>query len=294
MNKKKKIIIFLSIALLFILGVYLADNQSKNDDQPNTGNQTDKRYNNPDNYENIKLNWGEIVHVQFSGFEGNPSIKITYKEIPELKDRILEEKNRWEIVKADLSEKQNKDEIQDYLLFISNFDSSREWCSLPEDYKNIKNGDEIELTCGNSTLEALNYSYDSIYKVTVEGIWKDETPDPNKIIKKPESNYIKTPSQNDGVYESELGTVTIKNGVSYWDLITTVVIKAENLNNIDISNIDANISLYVDEIQLDEARKFARENNIKSIQVDDRVYTQESDYMEWEEWKGLGTGKMEE
>lgn len=293
MKNKKKIIIFLSLAMLFVLGVYLANNQenTNNDvvDLPST-----EKYGNPAKFTNKDINWEDIVHVSFSGFEGNPSIQITYDEIPEFEERLLAERNSWENVKLELSESQDKEEIQKFLQFTSGFDASREWCSLPEGYKNIKNGDELELKCGNSTLEALNYSYDDTYKVIVDGIWKDETPDPNKIIKKPESNYIKTPSQNDGVYESELGTVTIKNGVSYWDLITTVVIKTENLNNIDISNIDANISLYVDEIQLDEARKFARENNIKSIQVDDRVYTQESDYMEWEEWKGLGTGKMEE
>lgn len=288
MNKKKKIIAILSIVILTIIGISLVSNVKEgrvpNDINGPGNSETISKY------EDKLINWEEIVNVKFSGFEGNPSIEITYNEIPEFEERLSAEKSGWDAKKAELSEKQDKEEIQKFLSFVSEFDNSRDWCSLPEDYKNIKNGDELILKCGNSTLEALNYSYDEAYKVTVEGIWKVETPDFSESVSESNSSFVKVPSNADGVYESDIGTVTIKDGVSYWDLITLVVIKADDFDNINLDEIDAEISLYVSEDKLNEARTFARENNIKSIQVENKVYTRESDYLDWEEWKGIGPG----
>lgn len=285
MKNKKKIIIFLSLAILFVLGVYLVNNQENTDndvvDLPST-----EKYNNPTKFANKEINWEDIVHVSFSGFEGNPSIQITYDEIPEFEERLLAERNGWENVKLELSESQDKEEIQKFLQFTSGFDASREWCSLPADYKNIKNGDEFELTCGNSTLEALNYSYNDTYKVIVDGIWKDETP---VFEEQKETTSSEVIIKNNQEYEMFVGTMRVENEVQYWDLDSIMVISTEDLSKVNLNSIEADIVINVPVEMFDETLEYARKNGIEYIQVDDKVYTKESDYKEYMEWRGVAS-----
>lgn len=284
MNKKKKIIAILSIVILTIIGISLVSNvkegRGPNDINGPGNSETISKY------ENKLINWEEIVNVKFSGFEGNPSIEITYNEIPEFEERLSAEKSGWDAKKAELSEKQDKEEIQKFLSFVSEFDSSRDWCSLPEDYKNIKNGDELIFNCGNSTLEALNYSYDKTYKVTVEGVWKDETP---KLKEPAKDTNLSNEIVNEKEHEIFAGTIKTENGVQYWDLDNIMVITTEDLNKVELDNIETDIVLKVPAEMLDETISYAKDNDIEYIQVDDKVYTGSSNFDDYMEWRGIAS-----
>ena len=169
-KKSKKQLIWIGIILVLIaiiLCVFL--NKKPNDDS--IPNNQDSQIDTSDIKETT-LNWEDIVDVSILGSEGNLSVEFTYKEIPDLRDKIDAENAKWEEKRGTLDSDTDQDTIQTNLNWLEELNKlySTDFCEAPADLNNHKKGETIKITCSSATLEKLNYKFNDDFEYTLSDI----------------------------------------------------------------------------------------------------------------------------
>ena len=130
--------------------------------------------------EETNLKWEDIVNIDISGFEGDIVANITYKEIPNLQEKINKEEAKWNEIKDTLDSEKDASTIYKYYEWLSEIRKpyDEDFCQLPSDLNNYTNGDKIKITCDSEVLRKLNYKFNDGFEITIDNLAKkldDET-----------------------------------------------------------------------------------------------------------------------
>lgn len=282
--KKKKIIIitFIGIMLLGLLVWYLR--------KPNDNSETPSI--DTGEIKETTLKWEDVVDVDISGFEGDLIANISYKEIPELQEKIDVEEEKWNQVRDKLDPNNDASTIESYLNWLGEIRKpyNENFCELPADLNAKKKGDIVKISCNSETLKKLNYKFNDGFEITLENVVKgidEETKKKHQLI-------LSTKNEED----EEANTVDIpeikaENDYSVYgdDLVITV----EDINTVNLNQVKyegQRIMVVVgNQDDFETVKKHAlKYGNIDSIQLGDDVYGKESNYEEAEEWRGISMG----
>ena len=280
MKKKKAIIITLiGILLLGILIWYLQKPKGTNNVKPSID--TGK-------IEETNLKWEDVVDVDISGFEGDIVANITYKEIPDLQEKINKEEAKWNEIKDTLDSEKDASTIDEYYEWLSEIRKpyDEEFCQLPSDLNNYTNGDKIKITCDSEVLRKLNYKFNDGFEITIDNLAKrldDETMEKRKqqteisepIVEENKTEEIDDTKQNVYTVVGDTFVVAVR------DLSTVNLFQIENKNQrvlIDVKTAE----------DFETVKKHALEyGNIDYIQYNDEVYYASEDFKEANVWKGF-------
>lgn len=280
MKKKKAIIITLiGILLLGVLIWYLQKPKGTNDVKPpiDTGK-----------IEETNLKWEDVVDVDISGFEGDIVANITYKEIPDLQEKINKEEAKWNEIKDTLDSEKDASTIDEYYGWLSEIRKpyDEEFCQLPSDLNNYTNSDKIKITCDSEVLRKLNYKFNDGFEITIDNLAKrldDETMEKRKqqteisepIVVENKTEEIDDTKQNVYTVVGDTFVVAVR------DLSTVNLFQIENKNQrvlIDVKTAE----------DFETVKKHALEyGNIDYIQYNDEVYYASEDFKEANVWKGF-------
>lgn len=254
MKKERKIIIFFTVIVLILIGILIYQNTKEKGE---------------------RIDWATIVNVEFSGVEGDSYVSITYNDIDSLKENVRLVVKDWEDTKIEMTMKEEYDALKEKKAFVADAKAllNKNWCVIEGDSRTLKNNDKLVLRCGNKAFKELGYVYDETIEFTVEGLGKKEI-----VQEIPENNV------NQGIEKKEEDKsdeyVVLGN-----DLFTTY----ENLEYIDANKGDYRciVEVYT-QTELQKAIETARSvDYIEFIQYGLQVWTRESNFTEWEEWKGI-------
>lgn len=280
MKKKKAIIITLiGILLLGVLIWYLQKPKGTNNVKPSID--TGK-------IEETNLKWEDIVNVDISGFEGDIVANITYKEIPDLQEKINKEEAKWNEIKDTLDSEKDASTIDEYYAWLSEIRKpyDEEFCQLPSDLNNYTNGDKIKVTCDSEVLRKLNYKFNDGLEITIDNLAKrlddetmkerqQQTPINEPIVEENKTEEIDDTKQNVYTVVSDTFVVAVR------DLSTVNLFQIENKNQrvlIDVKTAE----------DFETVKKHALEyGNIDYIQYNDEVYYASEDFKEANVWKGF-------
>lgn len=280
MKKKKAIIITLTgILLLGVLIWYLQKPKGTNNVKPpiDTGK-----------IEETNLKWEDIVDVDISGFEGDIVANITYKEIPDLQEKINKEEAKWNEIKDTLDSEKDASTIDEYYAWLSEIRKpyDEDFCQLPSDLNNYTNGDKIKITCNSEVLRKLNYKFNDGFEIRIDNLAKrldDETMEKRKqqaevsepIVEENKTEEIDDTKQNVYTVVGDTFVVAVR------DLSTVNLFQIENKNQrvlIDVKTAE----------DFETVKKHALEyGNIDYIQYNDEVYYASEDFKEANVWKGF-------
>lgn len=278
--KKKKAIIITLIGIL-LLGILIWYLQKPNDNNDNPTIDTGK-------IEETNLKWEDIVNIDISGFEGDIVANITYKEIPDLQEKINKEEAKWNEIKDTLDSEKDASTIDEYYEWLSEIRKpyDEEFCELPSDLNNYTNGDKIKITCDSEVLRKLNYKFNDGFEITIDNLTKrldDET-----MKKRKQQAEISEPiveeNKTEEVDETKQNVYTVVGDtfvVAVRDLSTVNLFQIENKNQrvlIDVKTAE----------DFETVKKHALEyGNIDYIQYNDEVYYASEDFKEANVWKGF-------
>lgn len=280
MKKKKAIIITLTgILLLGVLIWYLQKPKGTNNVKPpiDTGK-----------IEETNLKWEDIVNIDISGFEGDIVANITYKEIPDLQEKINKEEAKWNEIKDTLDSEKDASTIDEYYEWLSEIRKpyDEEFCQLPSDLNNYTNGDKIKVTCDSEVLRKLNYKFNDGLEITIDNLAKrlddetmkerqQQTPINEPIVEENKTEEIDDTKQNVYTVVGDTFVVAVR------DLSTVNLFQIENKNQrvlIDVKTAE----------DFETVKKHALEyGNIDYIQYNDEVYYASEDFKEANVWKGF-------
>ena len=223
--KKKKIIIItlVGIALLGLLAWYLKKPNVNNDGPTiDTGE-----------IKETTLKWEDVVNVDISGFEGDLIANISYKEIPELQEKIEVEEEKWEKVRDMLDPNEDASMIENYLNWLGEIRKpyNENFCELPADLNVKKKGDIVKISCNSETLKKLNYKFNDGFEITLSDI----VPIEEKVI------YSET---DKNTIDNNETTDNDKNDDNETSIENNVVEVKENV----YSTIGDNLLIYVNDI----------------------------------------------
>ena len=287
MKKKKAIIITLTgILLLGVLIWYLQKPKGTNGVKPpiDTGK-----------IEETNLKWEDVVDVDISGFEGDIVANITYKEIPDLQEKINKEEAKWNEIKDTLDSEKDASTIDEYYKWLSEIRKpyDEEFCQLPSDLNNYTNGDKIKITCDSEVLRKLNYKFNDGFEITIDNLAKrlaDETMEKRKqqtpinepIVEENKTEEIDDTKQNVYTVVGDTFVVAVR------DLSTVNLFQIENKNQrvlIDVKTAK----------DFETVKNHALEyGNIDYIQYNDEVYYASEDFKEANVWKGFTVEESED
>lgn len=287
MKKKKAIIITLiGILLLGVLIWYLQKPKGTNNVKPpiDTGK-----------IEETNLKWEDIVDIDISGFEGDIVANITYKEIPDLQEKINKEEAKWNEIKDTLDSEKDASTIDAYYGWLSEIRKpyDEEFCQLPSDLNNYTNGDNIKITCDSEVLRKLNYKFNDGFEITIDNLAKrlddetmkerqQQTPINEPIVEENKTEEINDTKQNVYTVVGDTFVVAVR------DLSTVNLFQIENKNQrvlIDVKTAE----------DFETVKKHALEyGNIDYIQYNDEVYYASEDFKEANVWKGFTVEKSED
>lgn len=287
MKKKKAIIITLTgILLLGILIWYLQKPKGTNNVKPSID--TGK-------IEETNLKWEDIVDIDISGFEGDIVANITYKEIPDLQEKINKEEAKWNEIKDTLDSEKDASTIDEYYEWLSEIRKpyDEEFCQLPSDLNNYTNGDKIKITCDSEVLRKLNYKFNDGFEITIDNLAKrldDETMEERKqqtdisepIVEENKTEEVDDTKQNVYTVVGDTFVVAVR------DLSTVNLFQIENKNQrvlIDVKTAE----------DFETVKKHALEyGNIDYIQYNDEVYYASEDFKEANVWMGFTVKESED
>ena len=280
MKKKKAIIITLTgILLLGVLIWYLQKPKGTNGVKPpiDTGK-----------IEETNLKWEDVVDVDISGFEGDIVANITYKEIPDLQEKINKEEAKWNEIKDTLDSEKDASTIDEYYTWLSEIRKpyDEEFCQLPSDLNNYTNGDKIKITCDSEVLRKLNYKFNDGFEITIDNLAKrlddetmkerqQQTPINEPIVEENKTEEIDDTKQNVYTVVGDTFVVAVR------DLSTVNLFQIENKSQrvlIDVKTAE----------DFETVKKHALEyGNIDYIQYNNEVYYASEDFKEANVWKGF-------
>lgn len=285
MKKKKAIIITLiGILLLGILIWYLQKPKGTNGIKPpiDTGK-----------IEETNLKWEDIVDIDISGFEGDIVANITYKEIPDLQEKINKEEAKWNEVKDTLDSEKDAGTIDEYYKWLSEIRKpyDEEFCQLPSDLNNYTNGDKIKITCDSETLRKLNYKFNDGFEITIDNLAKrlddEAVKNDMKIIAEAEKNA--NSSKVETVVDNTKDTSKDNTYVAVGDTLFIGIKDIDTVNLYQVKSDEQNIVVDVkNESDFETVKKHAlKYGNIDYIQYNGLVYYAETNFEEANEWKGF-------
>ena len=279
MKKKKAIIITLTgILLLGVLVWYLQKPKGTNDVKPpiDTGK-----------IEETSLKWEDIVNIDISGFEGDIVANITYKEIPDLQEKINKEEAKWNEIKDTLDSEKDAGTIDEYYEWLSEIRKpyDEDFCQLPSDLNNYTNGDKIKITCDSEVLRKLNYKFNDGFEITIDNLAKklddetmkerQQTPINEPIVEENKTEEVDDTKQNVYTVVGDTFVVAVR------DLSTVNLFQIENKNQrvlIDVKTAK----------DFETVKNHALEyGNIDYIQYNDEIYYASEDFKEANVWKGF-------
>ena len=141
--KKKKIIIITLVGIVLLgLLVWYLKKPNVNNDSPTIDTGEIKE---------TKLKWEDVVDVDISGFEGDLIANISYKEIPELQEKIEVEEEKWGKARDTFDPNEDASTIENYLNWLSEIRKpyNENFCELPADLNVKKKGDVVKVTCNS-------------------------------------------------------------------------------------------------------------------------------------------------
>lgn len=282
--KKKKIIIItlVGIALIGLLVWYLKK-PNVNNDSPTIDTGEIKE---------TTLKWEDVVEVDISGFEGDLIANISYKEIPELQEKIEVEEEKWGKARDTFDPNEDASTIENYLNWLSEIRKpyNENFCELPADLNVKKKGDVVKVTCNSDVLKKLNYKFNDGFEVTLENVVKgidEETKKKHQLILSTKND------EDDETNIVDVPEIIAENDYSVYgdDLVITV----EDINTVNLNQVKyegQRIMVVVgNQDDFETVKKHAlKYGNIDSIQLGDDVYGKESNYEEAEEWRGISMG----
>ena len=282
--KKKKIIIItlVGIALIGLLVWYLKK-PNVNNDSPTIDTGEIKE---------TTLKWEDVVEVDISGFEGDLIANISYKEIPELQEKIEVEEEKWQKMRDTLDPNEDASTIENYLNWLGEIRKpyNENFCELPADLNVKKKGDVVKITCNSDALKKLNYKFNDGFEVTLENVVKgidEETNKKHQLI-------LSTKNEKDEETNTiDIPEIKAENDYSVYgdDLVITV----EDINTVNLNQVKYEgqriMVVFGNQDDFETVKKHAlKYGNIDSIQLGDDVYGKESNYEEAEEWRGISMG----
>ena len=242
--------------------------------------------------EETNLKWEDIVNIDISGFEGDIVANITYKEIPNLQEKINKEEAKWNEIKDTLDSEKDASTIDEYYAWLSEIRKpyDEDFCQLPSDLNNYTNGDKIKITCDSEVLRKLNYKFNDGFEITIDNLAKklddetmkerqQQTPINEPIVEENKTEEVEDSKQN--VY-TVVGDTFV---VSVRDLSTVNLFQIENKNQrvlIDVKTAE----------DFETVKKHALEyGNINYIQYNGEVYYASEDFKEANVWMGFTESK---
>ena len=285
MKKKKAIIITLiGILLLGVLIWYLQKPKGTNNVKPSID--TGK-------IEETNLKWEDIVDIDISGFEGDIVANITYKEIPDLQEKINKEEAKWNEIKDTLDSEKDASTIDEYYEWLSEIRKpyDEDFCQLPSDLNNYINGDKIKITCDSEVLRKLNYKFNDGFEITIDNLAKrldDETM---------KERQQQTPINEPIVEESKIEDDSKQN--VYTVVGDTFVVAVRDLSTVNLFQIENKNQRVLIDVKTTEDFETVKNHaleygNIDYIQYNDEVYYASEDFKEANVWKGFTVEESED
>ena len=285
--KKKKIIIItlVGIALLGLLAWYLKKPNVNNDGPTiDTGE-----------IKETTLKWEDVVNVDISGFEGDLIANISYKEIPELQEKIEVEEEKWEKVRDMLDPNEDASMIENYLNWLGEIRKpyNENFCELPADLNVKKKGDIVKISCNSETLKKLNYKFNDGFEITLsdivpieEKVIYSET-DKNTI----DNNETTDNDKNDDNETSiENNVVEVKENV-YSTIGDNLLIYVNDIDTVNLNQVKTD-DFYITAVVSNDAdfetikEHALKRGNIDYIEYGDYMYKKETDFKEGTVWQG--------
>lgn len=245
--------------------------------------------------EETNLKWEDIVNIDISGFEGDIVANITYKEIPDLQEKINKEEAKWNEIKDTLDSEKDASTIDEYYEWLSEIRKpyDEDFCQLPSDLNNYTNGDKIKITCDSEVLRKLNYKFNDGFEITIDNLAKrldNETMEKRKqqaeisepIVEENKTEEIDDTKQNVYTVVGDTFVVAVR------DLSKVNLFQIENKNQrvlIDVKTAE----------DFETVKKHALEyGNIDYIQYNDEVYYASEDFKEANVWMGFTVEESED
>lgn len=231
----------------------------------------------------IKLNWADLINIEFEGVSGNPSPNIIYGEIPSLYDRIRIVENKFENLWPELAQNNNIEEINGWNDKIDRYYKLNvaSICTYDESNLSLKNGEEFIFKCESQDLKDLGYEFEDSYSIKIENL------PINKV------DEITDNEQNHTVIEPEPEPEIVYKNYSVDEL--GGVWMTSNMMDEDLSDEinDAKWKMIaVSSEDFEKAKDYAVKNNIDMILVDDDIeYSIEDNFTNGEKFKGAGNDK---
>lgn len=248
------------------------------------------------------INWEDIVEVSILGSEGNLSVEFTYKEIPDLRDKIDAENAKWEEKRGTLDSDIDKDTIQTNLNWLEELNKlySTDFCETPADLNNHKKGDTIKITCSSATLEKLNYKFNDGFEYTLSDI--DEALSEEEIEKslkemEEAKEYLEKEAKGEISNDTTENTTTTEDldtePSNYYNVIgNTIYVVVEDIDSVNLfqqkSEDETMMVVVKSQSDFEKVKEIAlSRGNIDYIQFNDVVYEKETNFKEAESWNGF-------
>ncbi len=298
-KRSKKQLIWIGIILVLIAIILCVLLNQKPNDNSSPNNQ-DSEINTSDIKETT-LNWEDIVEVSILGSEGNLSVEFTYKEIPDLRDKIDAENAKWEEKRGTLDSDVDQETIRTNLNWLEELNKlySTDFCETPADLNNHKKGETIKITCSSATLEKLNYKFNDGLEYTLSDI--DEALSEEEIEKSlKEMEEAKEYLEKEA--KGEISNDTTENTTvedldtepsNYYNVIgNTILISVKDIDTVNLfqqKGKDEEIAVVVESrSDFEKVKEIAlAQGNIDYKKLGNNVYDKESNFEEAEEWRGV-------
>ena len=240
--------------------------------------------------------------MDISGFEGDLIANISYKEIPELQEKIEVEEEKWEKVRDTLDPNNDASTIENYLSWLGEIRKpyNENFCQLPADLNVKKKGDVVKITCNSDVLKKLNYKFNDGFEVTLSDIVPieekveysetDENTINNNETNNNETNSVNSDGGTKKSFIAEDGTKVIVE--NYYSTVGNHLFI--HVNDIDAVNLNQTrtdgftiTAIVNNEDDLNTVREHAlKRGNIDYIEYGDQVYMKETGFKESLEWQG--------
>ena len=297
-SKKQLILIGIILVLIAIILCVLLNKKPNDNSSPNNQNSEIDT----SDIKDTTLSWEDIVEVSILGSEGNLSVEFTYKEIPDLRDKIDAENAKWQEKRGTLDSDTDQDTIQTNLNWLEELNKlySTQFCEAPADLNTHKKGETIKITCSSATLEKLNYKFNDGFEYTLSDI--DEALSQEEIEKslkemEEAKEYLEKEAKGEVSSGTSENTITTEDldtePNNYYNVIgNTILISVKNIDTVNLfqqKGKDEEIAVVVESrSDFEKVKEIAlAQGNIDYIQLGNNVYDKESNFEEAEEWRGV-------
>lgn len=285
--KKKKIITIILVGLV-LLGLLVWYLRKPNDNSETPSIDTGE-------IKETTLKWEDVVDVDISGFEGDLIANISYKEIPELQEKIEVEEEKWNQVRDTLDPNNDASTIESYLNWLGEIRKpyNENFCELPADLNAKKKGDIVKISCNSETLKMLNYKFNDGFEITLSDIIpieeKVEYTEINESIVT--NNETTNNNKNDDNETSNENNVIETKENIYSTIGDNLLIYVNDIDSVNLNQVKTD-GFYITAVvsndeDFEKVKEYAlKRGNIDYIEYGEYMYKKETDFKEGTVWQG--------